>query len=84
MAGNLVLDADHAYAQLVGVEPFIDTARAAGLLRVDPGHPENSFLLVKLEGPPPDQGSRMPLTGPLLSATAEIRLIRDWIAQGRP
>jgi hypothetical protein len=83
MAGNLVLDADSAHGQLVGVEPFIDTARAAGLLRVDPGHPENSFLLVKLEGPPRDQGSRMPLSGTLLNA-AEIQLIRAWIAAGAP
>jgi hypothetical protein len=82
-SGNLVLEAGSAGAQLVGVEPFIDTARAAGLLRVDPGHPENSFLLVKLEGPPPDQGSRMPLTGALLTAS-EIQLIRDWIAAGAP
>ena len=81
MAGSLVLDADSAHDELVAVEPFIDTARAAGLLRVDPGHPENSFLLVKLEGPPPDQGSRMPLTGILLNAS-EIQLVRDWIAAG--
>ena len=80
-SGNLALDADHAYSELVGVEPFVDSARFAGLLRVDAGHPENSFLLVKLEGPPPDQGSRMPLTGPLLT-DAEVQLVRDWIAQG--
>jgi hypothetical protein len=81
MAGSLVLDADSAHAQLVGVEPFIDTARAAGLLRVDPGHPENSFLLVKLQGPPLGQGGRMPLSGARLNA-AEIQLIGDWIAAG--
>ena len=80
-SGDLALDADHAYGELVGVEPFIDSARVAGLLRVAPNHPENSFLLVKLEGPPVDQGSRMPLTGPLLS-DAEVQLIRDWIAHG--
>ena len=80
-SGNLVLEADSAYAQLVGVAPDIESARLAGLLRVDPGHPDNSFLLVKLTGPPPGQGSRMPLTGPLLSA-AEIQLIRDWITAG--
>lgn len=80
-SGNLILDAENAYAGLVGVEPSVESARIAGLLRVDAGHPENSFLLVKLEGPSPDQGSRMPLTGPLLS-DAEVQLIRDWIAQG--
>ena len=77
-AGNLILEAGRSHDQLVGVSPTVDTA---GLLRVDPGHPENSFLLVKLEGPPPDQGQRMPLTGALLNE-AEIQLISDWIAQG--
>jgi len=79
--GNLNLAPGSAYDQLVGVAPTVDTAREAGLLRVDPGHPENSFLLIKLTGPTPDQGSRMPLTGPLLT-DAEIGLIRAWIAQG--
>lgn len=80
-SGSLVLEAGSAYDQLVGVPPTVDTARSAGLLRVDAGHPENSFLLVKLTGPPPDRGSRMPLTGALLT-DAQIQLIRDWIAQG--
>ncbi len=80
-SGDLVLEEDRSYEQLVGVEPDIDTARAAGLLRVDPGNAENSFLLIKLQGPPPDQGGRMPLTGAPLSA-AEFELIRTWIAAG--
>lgn len=80
-SGDLVLEPGSSHAQLVGVEPDIDTAREAGLLRVDPGDPENSLLLIKLEGPPPDQGSRMPLTGTLLT-DAEVALIRSWIAAG--
>ena len=80
-SGNLVLDAANAYDALVGVEPNIDTAREAGLLLVDPGQPDNSFLLIKLSGPPPDQGSRMPLTGDPLSES-ETALIAEWIAQG--
>jgi len=80
-SGDLVLAADQSYDELVGVEPDIDTARMAGLLRVDPGDPENSFLLVKLVGPPPSQGSRMPLTGALLS-DGEVALIRAWIEAG--
>jgi hypothetical protein len=80
-AGNLNLSAGSAYDQLVGVPPTVDTARAAGFLRVDPGKPENSFLIVKLDGPPPGEGSRMPLTGTLLT-DAEVQLISDWIAQG--
>lgn len=78
---DLTLDADHAYAQLVGVQPSNGTASAAGLLRVDPGHPENSFLLVKLNGPSKDEGLRMPETGAPL-APAQIQLIHDWIARG--
>ena len=53
------------------------------MLRVDPGHPDNSFLLTKLTGPPLGQGSRMPLTGDLLS-DAEVALIRAWILAGAP
>jgi hypothetical protein len=81
MTGSLILTAGQAYGQLVGVPPSVEIARDAGMLRVDPGHPENSFLLVKLEGPPPGEGSRMPLTGAPLT-DAEIQLIHDWIANG--
>jgi len=82
-SGDLLLEEGAAYGELVGIEPEIETARDAGLLRVDPGDPENSFLLIKLEGPPPSQGSRMPLTGPLLTPE-EVDLIRAWISAGAP
>lgn len=82
-SGNLVLETGRSYAELVGIEPDVDEAAAAGLLRVDPGRPENSFLLIKLEGPPPQYGSRMPLIGTLLNES-EIALIRAWIASGAP
>lgn len=81
---DLVLSEGFAYDELVRVEPFIDAARRAGLLRVDPGRPENSFLLIKLTGPPPDQGSRMPLPPAAALSGAEIDLVRDWILQGAP
>jgi len=80
-AGGLVLDAGSAHAQLVGVMPAIESARDQGLLRVDPGQPDNTFLIRKLEGPPPDQGSRMPLAGAPLTAD-ETALIRRWVAAG--
>lgn len=79
--GGLVLDEANAYAQLVGVAPTTFAANAAGLLRVAAGDPRRSFLLVKLEGPPPDQGSRMPLALPPLDPE-EIDLVRRWIEQG--
>lgn len=80
-SGNLVLTAEESYDQLIGVEPAILSARQDGFFRVDPGYPENSFLLVKIEGPPPGQGSRMPLTGAFLTPE-QVQLIRDWISQG--
>jgi hypothetical protein len=80
--GNLVLADGSSYAQLVNVAPSVPLAAQAGQLRVDPGHPENSFLLVKLTGPPPlGEGSPMPLTGDLLT-TDQIQMIHDWILAG--
>jgi len=81
--GNLVLEEGASYDELVGVVPDVLAARNAGMLRVDPGHPENSFLLTKLLGPPPGQGSRMPLVGDPLAAN-QIDLIRSWIVAGAP
>jgi hypothetical protein len=80
-SGGLNLEPDHSYDELVGIKPTIDTAREAGFYRVDAGNPENSFLLVKLEGPPPGEGGRMPLEGALLTP-AEIDVIRVWIEDG--
>jgi hypothetical protein len=48
---NLDLSAGSARGQLVGVAPATDVASAKGLLRVDAGNPDNSFLLIKVEGP---------------------------------
>lgn len=78
---GLVLDAESSHAQLVGVAPTTFSANAAGLLRVAAGDPAKSFLLIKLEGPSPDQGSRMPLNAPELSPD-QIDLIRRWIEEG--
>jgi hypothetical protein len=80
--GSLSLEEGQSYAQLVNVAPVVPLAAEAGQLRVDPGHPENSFLLVKISGtPPPGEGSPMPLTGNALTP-AEIEMIRDWVLEG--
>jgi hypothetical protein len=77
-AQNLDLSAGASYSQLVNV-PSVD---AAGVFRVDPGKPDDSFLVIKVQGPPPPgEGSQMPLAGPLLSAD-QIQLIRNWILEG--
>ena len=80
-AGNLVLEAGKAHDQLVGVSAVNPAAQQAGLLRVKPGDPSNSFLVIKLTGPTVVQGSPMPLGKPPLTA-AQVQLIRDWITQG--
>ena len=80
--GNLSLVDGASYTQLVNVTPSVQLAAQAGQLRVDPGHPENSFLLVKLSGQPPSgEGSPMPLTGAALTVD-EIDMIRNWILEG--
>jgi hypothetical protein len=79
--GNLVLEEGVSYGQLVGVLPFNDAARAAGLERVVPGNPDTSFLLIKLTGPPASEGSRMPLSMPPLSP-ADIEMVQAWIIAG--
>ena len=82
MSGGLVLVEGQSYANLVNVEPQNVPARDAGLLRVQPFNPDNSFLVVKVEGPTdPAMGLRMPSGRPPLSAE-QIQLIRDWISQG--
>jgi len=73
-----------AYASLVGVAPQNPTAQAAGKLRVDPGHPENSFLLDKLRGMlVAGEGERMP-RGLRRLDSLRVRLVEDWIAAGAP
>lgn len=82
MAGGMVLEAGQAFDSLVGAEPSNGAARAAGMLRVDPFAPENSFLIAKLRGPSSTAfGARMPLVGSPLS-DEEIARTRDWILAG--
>jgi hypothetical protein len=83
-SGSLVLETGASFDELVGVEPFTPAAQRDGFLRVDPGDPDNSFLVIKLElpaGGTVELGSPMPLIGDRLS-DVEIQLIRDWITQG--
>jgi len=80
---NLVLETGRSAEQLIDVTADNFAAAAAGLKRVDPGNPDNSFLLVKLTNPRPDYGSRMPLGRPALPAK-DVALIREWILNGAP
>ncbi len=68
-----------AFANTVGVP-----SNQSQLLRIDPGAPDDSYLVHKIQGTQGDvggSGSRMPLTGCCLTS-AQITLIRDWISAG--
>lgn len=81
---SLSLLPGEAYAFLVGVMPDNLPARMAGKLRVDPGNPENSFLLDKLRGTlASTEGERMP-RGLAPLPEREIALVEAWIAAGAP
>jgi hypothetical protein len=70
--------ANSSHAALVNVlsinEPIFD--------RVEPGDPDNSYLIHKLEGTQ-TVGTQMPQGGPFLNQ-ATIDMIRDWISDGAP
>jgi hypothetical protein len=56
--------------------------RAAKL--VEPGMPERSYLVFKLQSSGPCfQPTRMP-KGAATFSTAQLQLVRDWIANGAP
>jgi hypothetical protein len=74
---GLQLDAAHSYNLLVGV-PSVEEPN---LLRVDPGNPDQSYMVLKIEGAPGIEGGQMPLgETPLPQAT--IDAIRQWISNG--
>lgn len=53
------------------------------LMRVNPGKPDDSYLIKKLDGAADIVGARMPLGGPYLSQE-QIDQVRSWIANGAP
>ncbi|MFQ5680096.1 MAG: hypothetical protein ACE5HP_11640 [Gemmatimonadota bacterium] len=74
---GLALDAGVARQNLVDV-PSVE---APALKRVDPGKPDSSYVVWKIEGRAGITGGRMPLGLPPLSA-AQIQAIRGWIENG--
>jgi methionine-rich copper-binding protein CopC len=73
---GLRLDATSSYDLLVGVA----SSEVPTLQRVQPGDPDRSYLVQKLEGRAA-VGARMPLGGPYLEQ-ATIDVIRQWISDG--
>src|SRR5688572_13261286 len=80
-AGNLALHPGAAYKSLVGVQSI-----EGKWLRVKPGAPDESYLLMKIDGTHLDaggSGGRMPFNMEPLDAATRQRF-RDWIAAGAP
>lgn len=74
---GLDLSSGNAYGDIVGVASVDRPA----LQRIEPGNPDNSYLIRKLEGGPDISGSQMPLGQPALSQTL-IDDIREWVTNG--
>jgi hypothetical protein len=72
------LDAANSYAMIVNVS----SNEVPGLMRVNPGNPDASYLVQKIQGNNA-VGARMPFGGPYLSQD-RIDLVRRWIAAGAP
>src|SRR6266853_1583439 len=70
-------DPAHSYALLVGVP----SNEEPGLLRVHPGVPDSSYIVLKLEGSSAILGAQMPFGGPPLPQST-IDVIRQWISDG--
>jgi len=90
-SGNDAATIDEVYGELVNVDAYA----AYPMVRVKPGDPENSWLMIKLDGDmscpqaaPNCSGScgqRMPRgTGAMPLPQNELDLIRSWIANGAP
>jgi OmcA/MtrC family decaheme c-type cytochrome len=77
------LDASAAWSALVGVASL----QAPGMSLVEPGAPERSYLLYKLQGDAASAGGSpttpMPPAGALVGA-ADLAAIRAWISNGAP
>jgi hypothetical protein len=76
---GLVLAAGQSFGNLVNVA----STQVAGLNRVTPNDPENSYLIKKLRGDGDISGSRMPQGGPFLSDEQIGRFV-EWIDSGAP
>ena len=73
---DLSLEGPNAYAQLVNVS----STQNSVLNRIEPGDPDNSYLIQKLEGLA-SSGAQMPYGRAALSSDL-IDLFRDWILAG--
>lgn len=69
----------NTYASVVGVASI----EQSSLMRIQPGDPDNSYLVHKVEGGPAITGVQMPAAGGLLTQT-QIGWILAWVTAGAP
>ena len=82
LAGGLDLSsAEATHASLFDVPAANELAALNGWVRVLPGDPEKSFLVRKLTGPGPGEGSAMPNAAQELDPYY-MDLLRTWIEEG--
>jgi hypothetical protein len=72
------LSAGAAYANTV----LVPATERPSLNRIEPGDPDQSYLVKKLRGDPNITGLRMPDGGTL--TPDEIQLVIDWVRRGAP
>jgi len=73
---GLDLSEGQAYGNIVEVA----SGQVPELFRIDPGNPDDSYLVRKIEGTN-SVGGRMPLDGPFLDQET-IDTIRQWVSEG--
>jgi len=79
-AGGLILEAGKSRDYLVNMPSSVDH----GMMRVLPGDPSQSYLLVALGGEPgmPPDGTVMPWGGLPMLCAQEVDAIKRWVAAG--
>jgi hypothetical protein len=61
----------------------VPSTEVPSIERVDPGNPDDSYIVLKLENAPGIVGVQMPFGGPYLPQST-IDVIRQWITNGAP
>lgn len=79
-AGGLNLLHDAAFDQLVNVA----STQIPSLKRVNPGSPETSYLVHKIDGRAGITGTRMPRNGPPFMSDGQTLILKRWIELGAP
>jgi hypothetical protein len=77
LPASMDLTPAHIYTSIVGVASVEQPTH----MRVKPGDPDNSYVVLKLEGAAGITGARMPFGGPYLDQ-ATIDQVRAWITAG--